>query len=311
VIGRIRVLPGVWSGGAPGGCQHRRDIDRRQEPVMPASTSSTARERREQAREQAAALRRAQVAAERRRRVVSISALGLALVALVVVVVVTLSQRTDLGTAEDVPLAEVTSAPEVALADGGIPVGVAGVGDLDPDLPRVDVYADYMCPGCASFEQINGETLVALAAEGTATVVYHPVAILDSVSQGSRYSTRAASAVALVAEQAPEHLERLSLALFTAQYSTGLTDEEIAGIARDAGVPDEVAVLIAEGTAAERYAQWVTSATRDAVTQPSLTNPERDGFTTPTIALDGVRWGENWSDPAALTAAVDALPSKG
>jgi protein-disulfide isomerase len=279
---------------------------------MPSPRPSTA-ERREAARQKAAALRRQQAARERRTRVITFSALGVALVALCAAAVYVLVQA---GGSDDaasagstaVPLAEVTSAPTVALADGGIPITADGVGGaVDPDLTRVDVYVDFMCPGCAYFEQSSGATFTDLAATGTATVVYHPVAILDRLSQGTAYSTRASSAAALVAEEAPEQFEVFVQTLFANQpdeNSTGLTDEEIAGVARLAGVPEASAARIGDGTATDRYGAWVLAATTEVTADAALTNPEQGGFTSPTMALDGVRWAGDWSDPDAVLAAI-------
>ncbi|HEY0187037.1 MAG TPA: thioredoxin domain-containing protein [Cellulomonas sp.] len=272
-----------------------------------ATSSST--QRREEARERAAAMRKAQVAQERRRRFVTIGALGFALLVLAVAVVWTLLHReagTD-GAATGTALADVQTRPSVALADGGLPMSAEGAGVLDADLPRVDVYSDYMCPGCGTVETQNGALLGELVAEGTATVVYHPIAILDRLSAGTEYSTRSSAAAALVAEQEPSSFEAFHLAMFEAQpaeNSTGLTDEEIADIARGVGVPDETADLIADGTATSTYREWVTAATSDVGTDESLTNPSAGGFTTPTIAVDGVRWSGSLSDLSDLAAQL-------
>ena len=45
------------------------------------------------------------------------------------------------------------------------------------EAPVVQVYADYQCPACRQFENLNGDTLEEKAAQGEAIVQYHPVSI--------------------------------------------------------------------------------------------------------------------------------------
>ena len=64
----------------------------------------------------------------------------------------------------------------------------------------VDTYVDFMCPICGNFEQVYGETLDELSADGTITLNLHPISILDSRSQGTAFSPRSANAAYCVAE---------------------------------------------------------------------------------------------------------------
>ena len=66
----------------------------------------------------------------------------------------------------------------------------------------VAVYSDYLCPICGVFEQTNGATLDELRQSGEIVLEYHPVSILDRKSGGTAYSTRSATAAALVAATA-------------------------------------------------------------------------------------------------------------
>ncbi|MNC72417.1 hypothetical protein D3C75_1234660 [compost metagenome] len=75
-------------------------------------------------------------------------------------------------------------------------------------------------------------------------------------------------------------------------------------MARDAGVPDDVAGRISDGTAVDDYGQWVTSLTNAVSADESLVAEGSSGFGTPTITIDGTVWTENWTDPNALLAAV-------
>lgn len=265
---------------------------------------------RQAARAQAAALRQQQEAQRRRRRWIGIGVLAVALVALVGVVVYILAQSSSNALPaydENLAPADVTTRPDIALEDGGVAVSADGVGTLDDDATRIDVYLDYMCPACGQFESVNGDTLVQLAADGDASVVYHPIAILNRFSNGTGYSTRAAAAGYLVADEAPDTFVAFTEQMFAQQPdegTSGLTNAEIADVARDAGVPNDVAGRISDGTAVDDYGQWVTSLTNAVSADESLVAEGSSGFGTPTITIDGTVWTENWTDPNALLAAV-------
>lgn len=270
---------------------------------MPTQTPA---QRRAAATAKAQEMRRAQQATARRRRIIGFSAVGAAVLVLIGVAVVILAQNWKQTSYADTPLSEVESVPSVALEDGGIPISKDGVGVLDESVPRVDVYQDFICPACGTFEQLNGAMLDELASGGQATVVYHPLATLDATSLGSQFSTRAASAAALVAEESPEQYLAYTEALFAnqpAENTKGLTDQELAEIARNAGVDDETADAIAAGKAQDTYGQWVYSATRLAVSTSSLVSESNGGFVTPTVAIDGTLWTGNY-DTETLRAAI-------
>src|SRR5690606_11469343 len=92
-----------------------------------------------------------------------------------------------------------TSTP--ALESGALPV--ANTATSDP--LSIVIYVDYMCPYCSQFESVNGSLVEQLVTSGVATLEIHPIAILDNSSQGTKYSTRAANAMACVANYAPNY----------------------------------------------------------------------------------------------------------
>jgi protein-disulfide isomerase len=167
------------------------------------------------------------------------------------------------------PLTDAHS-PSVADETGGIPVGTGGVAGVDvpesgagTDVPRLDLYIDLMCPVCNQFEQINSADIDSLREAGTISVYYHPISILDRSSSGTKYSTRAANAVAVVAEKDPSHMLDFISALYSNQpqeNTTGLDDATIAQIAEGVGVPSEVAATFKNG----EFEKWVTAATDKA-----------------------------------------------
>jgi hypothetical protein len=95
----------------------------------------------------------------------------------------------------------------------------------------VDVYTDYMCPGCERFENAYRDELTEALNAGQVVLRHHPIAILDDRSIPPGYSTRAANAVlcAVPAGIFPSFHDTL----FTeqpAQDSAGLTDDQLIGI---------------------------------------------------------------------------------
>ena len=253
--------------------------------------------------EKAAAARKqaqAQVRAEQRRTTALWILAGVVLVGVFAAIILYIVNQSSVNT----NFAEEQKSPAIATAAGGIPVGEGGVAGegLDPDRVQFTVYLDFLCSVCQAFEEINGADLKAITEEGLADVTYHPVAILDRESAGSRYSTRAASAAALVADRSPEHFLDYVELLFVnrPEYNTrGLTDAQLTEFAIQVGVPEDIANEIPN----HAYAQWVTASTEQA---------SRDGMTgTPTIAVNGVMQDPrndpnaiDWSQPGAIRAAL-------
>ncbi|MBE7699232.1 thioredoxin domain-containing protein [Oerskovia sp. Sa1BUA8] len=267
----------------------------------------TKADRRDAARAEALALREAQAKRDKRNRAITIGALvgGLAvLIGAFLWVFIPAMQQKEARTTE--PLTGVT-APATANDTGGIPVGADGVaGTTNEDAVEVGVYFDYLCPVCGQFEDVNAASIDEMREAGDITLVQHPVSILDRLASGSQFSTRSAATAAYVAEHAPEQFNAFNEAMFANQpeeNTAGLTDAQLAEIARTAGVPADVAEAIAAGTPVKEFGDWVEGATNLATQNPDLQGTR--GFGTPTITIDGERWEGNWADPAELKKAVE------
>jgi protein-disulfide isomerase len=178
-----------------------------------------------------------------------------------------------------------SGAPSGAEGDG-IVVGSGGDGAV-----RVVTYVDYLCPFCGEFEATNAGQLAEWVKNGDVVLEVHPVSILDRLSVGARYSTRAANAAACVADTSPGSFEAFSALLFArqpAENTEGLSDEDLGDLAGDAGVADVSAVR--ECIESEQFSTWVTEATERALTGP-LPGSEVDALKgTPTVIVDGVQY---------------------
>lgn len=155
---------------------------------------------------------------------------------------------------------------------GGISVGSG--------QDTVATYVDFMCPACNSFEQTFGPSLEELAASNKITLEIHPVAILDSRSQNTQFSTRAANAMYCVAEASPESVMPFLQSMFAgqpAESSAGLSDEQILATAASAGASD-VSACVTERT----YSKFVAAMTKLIPADPAT---GRTG--TPTVTING------------------------
>lgn len=272
---------------------------------MPPSDRPSKAQRREEARQEALRLRQEQERTAKRRRVIAISAAGAVLLGFAVLVVVILTSG---GT----PEAEQNQPSFAADGGGGVVLDADGVvvppADADESWPVgafgdavvVSVYSDPICPACGLFEATAGVVLEELREDGEVVLDHRLVGALDRTSMGTQYSTRAAQAMYTVAEVAPEAFPAFHTALMTAQPAegtTGLSDEEIAEIARGSGVP-EVAI---EAIAENRYTWWVGQVTEAA--------RERFAprFYTPTVLLDGEMLPDevDWRDEDSLRQSIE------
>ncbi|GAB1640475.1 DsbA family protein [Krasilnikovia sp. MM14-A1259] len=177
-------------------------------------------------------------------------------------------------------------------ADGGALVS----GKADAPV-KLEIYADYMCPYCGRFERANGAEITRLVSDGTARQYLYPLAFLDQMSDGTRYSTRAANAAATVYDRAPDKLAPFNTALFAhqpAEGSSGLSDAQIADLARQAGVPQAVVETFTKRI----FEPWVTSSTQAAFAA-GLQG-------TPTVKINGVPFHGDLYTVGPLTDAITA-----
>jgi protein-disulfide isomerase len=246
-----------------------------------------------QSRTRTEELRKAQQEAARkeagRRRLLTVLG-GLVIVGLVAAIVVAVVRATS---GDD---AEPAASPEEVVQPANVDEWSIPVGD-DAAPVTVAIYYDYMCPACGAFETANGDSLDGLVQDGTVRVELRPISFLDEQAGGTRYSTRSGNAIATVADGSPEQVWAFHRALYESQPeegSDGLSDEEIADIARDAGVPAAVVERFTDGT----YEGWVGAAT-EAAFDSGVTG-------TPTVLVNGERFEGDLYTPGPFTDAIES-----
>ena len=287
------------------------------------STSGQARppkkDRREEARETARLMRLEQVKRDKRRRFFLRGGIGIGLLAVVAIVAVVIVNNVTAPAA----------ASPANMASDGVLLGSDGTtvsatttaaleADADPiatdqsaldDTANIVMYVDYLCPICGNFEATNGEQITSWVTAGNATVEIHPISILDRLSSGTEYATRAANAAACVANYDPDNFLAFNAAMFAdqpAENTTGLTDAELTSLVSSAGITGaEVASCIADQT----YSDWVDASTQRALEGPIPNSDLEQVEGTPTVLVNGVQYAESFTDAAAFEAFVIAQAS--
>jgi protein-disulfide isomerase len=204
----------------------------------------TKNERRERAREQARLAREAEKKREKRNRLMLQG--GIVLVVLAVLGVLTQSMRpAGPGPANMVSGGVTFGADLKVLETPALQEGEERQArDVDFNSQPVDVtvYVDYSCPGCGTFEQVNGEVLQNYTGSGDINLTVYPVNFLDANS-GTKYSTRAANIVSCVVEQQPDYAFALHERLLSAEVQPSAqreigwhTDDQLVEQAEAVGV---------------------------------------------------------------------------
>jgi protein-disulfide isomerase len=128
-------------------------------------------------------------------------------------------QTADPGQSSTIPPAS----PQTGLTVGSGPV-------------KVDVYVDYQCPPCSTFEAATESALAGYVGANRITLHIHPVAFVDGRSK-NRYATRAAAAMACAYEggktlEMHGHLLRNQ----PPEDTAGPTDEQLAATGETLGL---------------------------------------------------------------------------
>ena len=222
--------------------------------------------------------------------------LTLAVVAAVVVVLVAVSVLVFVQAAKRTYIDELDSVPDHSDNHGGIEVGAQGVaGQVDEDLPVLEVYVDFMSEESAQFFAANGRDLNDMRDSGAVTVSYHPVALVDPGNAGA--SQRAAQAAIVVAHYEPDMFVPFVGAILgtQGQQMRSLGDQELAALALETGVSQDTVDAFTDAM----FPGWVAAATN----QMQRDTGEQ---TTPLVRLDGSTLEASWDQEGALRAAVQA-----
>lgn len=229
------------------------------------------------------ALRKQQAAEARRRKIVFGVAIGSAVVLIGGLLAVGIWMNRDVDYEVHEPSAAVTEDYGVQL--GGGPV-------------EIDLYIDYMCPACKQFESTYAANIQSWLDEGAVTVEYHPLTILDRLSNGTEYSSRAAAASVCAADAGEQEFLDYTLALYEnqpAENTSGLSDDELIALGTDdVDLGEDWRSCVEDDT----YRGWVEAGNEHATADQGVS-------ATPTAMVDG-EVVENSAFADAVQAAIDA-----
>jgi protein-disulfide isomerase len=164
-------------------------------------------------------------------------------------------------------LPDAAAGSSVIQEDGGIVV---------KDGPtEVGVYIDPMCPACRDFEENYTPLIMENDEFG---LKFHPISILDRMSQGTEYSTRSSASIYAVAVASPDatadYVENL-YANQPSEGSPGFSNEELVALAADLGA------TISEDDI-DAWTKYVRNAVRTTPIPEGAT-----GVSTPTVTING------------------------
>jgi protein-disulfide isomerase len=172
-------------------------------------------------------------------------------------------------------------------------------------VPTLDIYTDFQCPYCASYEANLADTFAEIIADGTAKVTFHSLAMLDymNANAGSpnlKSSTRSAVAAACADTLEGDYYLTVMNSIFENQPATegdGFTDSTLRDL-----VP--VAVGITGDNLTAYQTCYDDSQTGQFVSKVYDAAVEKFGsnLTTPTYLLNGVTINSLVTDWTADTA---------
>lgn len=209
------------------------------------------------------------------------------------------------GTADGIKVVETKAIPAGGDPTPTDPASLEGSIQLN-----IDTYVDYRCPFCNQFETTNAQTIQSLVESGVASLEVHPISILDRVSNGTKYSTRSASAIGCVAQYDPDKFLDVQTALFAnqpAENTAGLSNDEIADIIKGAGADDEKLLQCVKD---ERFTDWVTAATNRALANPDLLDANGQ-FGTPRVVVNGQLYSGPVDDANAFQSFLTQVAAAG
>jgi len=217
-------------------------------------------------RERAAQARAAAEAQEKRReRLVRI--IGGATVLVVVVGIIGgawwISQQEGAGNsfviAEPDPNAPLPAG--VLGGDDEFAYGVVFNADAPATAPPLEVWEDFQCPACGSFEEAAGANLATLASEGQIRLIWRPSTFLDR-NVGNDSSTRAVAAWGCAIDAGKTREFHDILYFNQPTEGQGWTDEQLLQYGSEVGIAGDSLTTFTQCVTDRTYAPWAANSTQ-------------------------------------------------
>ncbi|OZM71212.1 hypothetical protein CFN78_20620 [Amycolatopsis antarctica] len=181
---------------------------------------------------------------------------------------------------------------------------VVVAGNQDAPI-AVDVYADFLCPVCAKFEEVYGGPIAEQVTAGKIKVRYHMVPLLNEQSDPPGYSLDSANASLCAADAGKFQQYHDSLfAEQPAEGGRGYDKAQLIQLGTSVGINDAAfGACVNNGT----YDQQLTAEFEKAANDPALKQTQQGEtfFGTPTVVADGriVDWSTDQEWLSKVVAA--------
>ena len=191
-------------------------------------------------------------------------------------------------------VAKVKEKPSAANDQGGFLISSQGLGKPVAKAPTVEIYMDFMCPGCGALHRGLDSTLTDLVDAGQINLVIYPMSFMDRLSTDN-YSSRTGTATIYVAQHDPDHLLPFIANLYAKDFQPDESDyhpisnDKIRQQAIKAGVDPKVADQAVKG----RYRAWIKAMDAYTPLRKELWNPSgsnKGQMTTPTVRINDNYW---------------------
>ena len=186
------------------------------------------------------------------------------------------------------------------IARADVPRTLDGDGVLlgSPIAPvQLEIFCEPQCPHCAELESDGGDRLAGALASGRLAITYRWLTFLDGRHHND-VSARLTNALFLAADPAtsPTAYQAFVQDLYRRQSADGPSNNAVAAMARESGLPDAVADRIAAGDTA------VDAAAVDDANKARLKEANPDNPGTPTIYNLNTKSIVDTQDPGWLDA---------
>lgn len=185
--------------------------------------------------------------------------------------------------------------------------GVVVVSGQQDAPTTIDVYADFLCPICAQFEEKYGEQIEQKVSAGELKVRTHMVPMLVERSDPPGYSLDAANAALCAADEGKFTAYHDSLfANQPEEGKRGYDKQQLIQLGRDLGITgDTFANCVNNGAYNQQLTSKLEKVTQDPALQQDFGGSK--GFGTPTVVANGEI--VDFSDPQWLDKLVGSAQS--
>lgn len=169
-----------------------------------------------------------------------------------------------------------SSLPKSASAMGA---GLVANPSAPASVPSLDLWVDFQCPACASFEKTFGSQVNEMAQNNDVRLVVHVLSFLDK-NLGNDSSNRSANAAFCAADQdAFLAYHQGVFAIQPEQEGTGYTDAQLRQVAEAVGI---------NGTGLDTWQKCYDAREHNQYVESVQTQAAKDGVNgTPTLKLNG------------------------